>query len=201
MPINILYKTLEGQNPISISKINWWLLKYSNLQKRILHFIDSKKELIELENGLVAHISLLDDSTYNSYKKFLNLYYALKTISEFQINEKYFEQEMNIYHGIKSSKKDLKNWVAKNEYFGTEIYACFIIDYLDYSENPENLNVYVHSSKELDLYIDRQDFKNTIDFIEIFNKLYYLDQILPKSIEKIRIKMSKIKTIINNSPT
>ena len=79
--------------------------------------------------------------------------------------------------------------------------SVFFIDYLDYDENEqeEYLSVYVSSVKELNIFIDRQDFRNTIDFLEIFNELYWVQEILPESIERIRIEMKKIKTTANNS--
>ncbi|NQY30109.1 MAG: hypothetical protein HRT69_11635 [Flavobacteriaceae bacterium] len=190
---------LKKNGRLQLSVIEWWLLKHSCLHKKVLSFIESKKEIFELEDGSSVRLPPLKESISNSEKKFLDLYNALDTISEFHRNEKYFQQEMLEYHKIEHSQSDLKKWVSKNEPFGVEKYACFLIDYLDYSENAEHLSIYVHNSKELDIYIDRQDFKHTVEFLEIFNELYWVKEILPESLEKIRTRMSEIKTTANNT--
>jgi hypothetical protein len=68
--------------------------------------------------------------------------------------------------------------------------SVFFIDYLDYDENEqeEYLSVYVSSVKELNIFIDRQDFRNTIDFLEIFNELYWVQEILPENLNKKTIE-------------
>ena len=187
---------LNKNKIFSINRIEWWLLKYSNFYRQVLDFIESEKEIFELGHRSNVRLPPLKEATSNSEKKFLILYEALDTVSEFHRYEKYFQQEILKYHKIKYSKSDLKNWVAKNETLGTEKYVCFLIDYLDYSENPVHLNIYLNTLNELNIYIDRQEFKNTIDFLEIFNELYWVQEILPESIERIRIEM---KTTANNS--
>ena len=179
-------------NPIS--KVEWWLLKYSDLYKKTSDFVYSQ-HLFKMDDGSFVRLPPFGEPT--DQEKFLDLYKALDTICEFHRNEKYFEQELTEYHKIKDSESDLKNWIAKNEDLGAEKYVCFLVDYLDYSENAEHLNIYVHSSKELKIYIHRQDFKNTIEFLEIFNELYWEKEILPESLERIRNEMRKVKTTAN----
>ena len=67
-------------------------------------------------------------------------------------------------------------------------FTCFLVDYLDYDEDDkvEHLNVFIHSLKELDIYVNRQDFKFTLKFLEIFDELYWVQEILPESLDKIR---------------
>ena len=182
-------------NPIS--KVEWWLLKYSDLYKKTSDFVYSQ-HLFKMDDGSFVRLPPFGEPT--DQEKFLDLYKALDTICEFHRNEKYFEQELTEYHKIKDSESDLKNWIAKNEDLGAEKYVCFLVDYLDYSENAEHLNIYVHSSKELKIYIHRQDFKNTIEFLEIFNELYWEKEILPESLERIRNEMRKVKTTANKEP-
>ena len=172
----------------SITKIEWWLLKHSDLHKKTSDFVYSQ-HLFKMEDGSTVRLPLFGEPTDED--KFLDLYKALETICEFHRNEKYFEQELTEYQKIKDSQTDLKNWIAKNEDLGAEKYVCFLVDYLDYSENAEHLSVYVHSSKDLEIYIDRQDFRNTIKFLEIFNELYWVQEILPKNLNKTKIKITK----------
>lgn len=164
----------------SISKIEFWLLQYSELYKKTSDFFYSQ-HLFKMEDGSTVRLPPLGEPT--DQEKFLDLYKALDTICGFHRNEKYFKQELEEYQKIKDSQSDLKKWIAKNEDLGAEKYVCFLVDYLDYSENTEHISVYVHSSKDLEIYIDRQDFENTIEFLEIFNELYWEKEILPESLE------------------
>ncbi len=164
---------LSKNDVYSISKVEWWLLKYSELYNKTYEFVYSQ-HLFTNDDGSVIRLPPFGESS--DQEKFLELYEALETISEFHQNEKYFKQELTQHNKIKNSQSELKNWVAKNEYLGADKYVCFLIDYLDYNENGQekHLNVFVHSSKELEIYIDRQDFKNTIDFLQIFNEIYWV---------------------------
>jgi len=179
---------------IPITQVEWWLLKYSDFYKKTSDFVYSQ-HLFKMDDGSIVRLPPFGEPT--DQDKFLDLYKALDTICEFHRNEKYFEQELTEYQKIKDSQSDLKSWIAKSEDLGAEKYVCFLVDYLDYSENAEHLSVYVHSSKDLEIYIDRQDFRNTIEFLEIFNELYWEKEILPESLERIRNEMKKIKTTAN----
>ncbi len=194
--INEVFLFFNCQKVFPMDKIEWWLLKYSDFYEKTFDFVYSQR-LFKMDDGSTVRLPSFGKST--DQEKFLDLYKALDTISEFHRNEKYFEQELTEYHKIKNSQSDLKNWITKNENLGAEKYICFLIDYLDYDENnkEEHLKVFVHSSKELDIFIDRQDFKNTIGFLEIFNELYWVQEILPGSLERIRNEMNEIKTTAN----
>ena len=187
MNLNIIIAELAELSEvgkIKMPQIEWWLLKYSELYKITYGHVHSQ-HLFELEDGSIVRLPPFGKPT--DQEIFLDLYKALDTISEFHRNEKYFKQEMVTYNKIKHSHSDLKNWAVKNENLGADKYVCFLVHYLDYDENDqeEHLSVYVHSAEEIDIYIDRQDFKNTIDFLEIFNELYWVQEILPESLEKI----------------
>jgi len=173
-------QNLSVANILAISKVQWWLLKYSDLYKKTSDFVHSQ-HLFTTDDGSVIRLPPFGKPT--DQDKFLDLYNALDTLSELHRNEKYFEKEMVEYRLTKNSHSDLKKWIIKNENLGAEKYVCFFIDYLDYDENEkeEHLSVYVSSLKELDIFIDRKDFKNTIDFLEIFNDLYWVQEIFLES--------------------
>lgn len=67
------------------------------------------------------------------------------------------------------------------------------MDYLDYDENneEEHLKLFLLELSELEIYIDRQDFKNTIDFLEIFIELYWVQEILPENLNKTKINTAE----------
>ncbi|GGZ65670.1 hypothetical protein [Mesonia mobilis] len=171
---------LNANNKIfNIQEIKWWLLKYTDIYNQIITLKKNKYVTVSLNDGKILKLPPLNEST--EYIEFLDLYKRLENISELHKYENYFEEQINEYCNIKKSNYELKKWVAKSEDLGTNNFVLFLIDYLDYSANPKHLNVYLPYSKELDLYIDRKDFKNTIEFLEIFNELYWIQEILPKN--------------------
>ena len=181
-------KELSASNIYQIPQIEWWLLKYSELYKKTSDFVYSQ-HLLKMDDGSIVRLPPFGEPTDEN--KFLDLYKALDTICEFHRNEKYFEEELTEYKKIKDSQSELKNWIAKNEDLGAEKYVCFLVDYLDYSENAEHLNIYINSSKELEIYVDRQDFRNTVEFLEIYNELYWVKKILPENMNKTKIEITE----------
>lgn len=117
---------------------------------------------------------------YPDEEIFLGLYEAFNKILDFHVNERYFEQEIAEYYKIITSSSDIKTWIAKNEDLGAKEHVSFILGYLDYYENDrvDPLKIYIHNSKELEIYIDRQDFRKTTNFLKVFNELHWVQEIL-----------------------
>lgn len=170
----IEFKNLLNNHLTTISKIEWWLLKYSDEYNRVDR-LESSKHLNIGEDGTT--VRLPPTLVPNQNDKFLCLFRALNELTVFHKYEDYFGTQMTEYNKIKSSKSELVEWLTKNKIFGADKFVCFLIDYLDYDENDEeeHLSVFVHSATELDIFVDREDFKNTIEFLETFNELYWTD--------------------------
>ncbi len=177
---------------MSLDKIEWWLLKHSDAQKQIIAYQESKYTSFEHEDGSISRFPPLKEVLTESELKFLNLYSELETISEFHRSESSFEKELHIYREIKHSPSDVKDWVAKHEVLATQDYAYFLVDYLDYDVNAKHLNVNIYRIKEFELYIDHEDFKYTVEFLTLFNDLFYTQHVLPESIAKIRAEMDSL---------
>lgn len=160
-----------------MSRIKDWIFNYSELYKKTYDFVHSQHLFIDHDGSTIR---LPPCGLPTDEEAFLSLYEALNRILDIHANETYFEQEMVEYFKIIDSTSDIKAWIAKNEDLGAKEYVCFMLDYLDYDENDrvDHLKIYIHNSKELEIYIDRQDFGNTIDFLEIFNELYWVKEIL-----------------------
>mgnify|MGYP005990826935 CR=1 FL=1 len=170
--IDEAFEFLIKQSVISISKIEWWLLKYSKEYHRIDRIESSKHLHIEEDETVVRLPPTLKP---NRNSKFLCLFRALEELANFHKFENYFGNQLSEYEKIKSSKSKLENWLKSNEKLGADKFVCFLIDYLDYDEDDkvEHLSVCVHSSNELDIFVNRTDFKNTIEFLETFNEIYW----------------------------
>jgi len=154
-----------------LHKIQSWLVNYSDLYKQTYDFVHSQ-HLYEDSDGSTIRLPLCEEPTDEEI--FINLYESLNGILELHGNETYFEKEMVEYYKIKNSPSDIKTWIVKNEDLGAEQYVCFLIDHLDYDEKI----VHIHHLKEPEIYVNRQDFKNTIAFLEVFNELSWVQEIL-----------------------
>jgi hypothetical protein len=168
---------------LRMNKIQGWLITHSDLYKKTYDSVYSQHLFTDYDDTTIR-LPPCGEPTYKEI--FLSLYESLNGILELHANETYFENEMVEYYKIINSPSDIKTWIVKNEDLGAEQYVCFLIDHLDYVENghEEHLSVYIYNSKELRIFIDRQDFKNTIDFIEIFNELYWVQERILKKTNK-----------------
>lgn len=166
------FLNLSTNNVIDISKVEWWLLKFSEEYNRVDR-LESSKHLHYEQNGTIVRLPPTLEPNQND--KFLCLFRALDELSDFHKFEDYFKTQLTKYNKAKSSEFELEKWLIKNKTFGADKFACFLIDYLDYDENnkEEHLNIFVHSAPEMDIFVDRVDFKNTIEFLEIFNEIYW----------------------------
>ncbi|WP_026838879.1 hypothetical protein [Gillisia sp. JM1] len=144
---------LRDNDKLEIKIINWWLLKYSDFYRQIEK--DYKNNFISLDKDQLL---------------FENFYSALDTICSFHKYENYFSKEIDRLKGL--NRKDLENWIVKNERLGSEIFVCFGLDYLDYCENPIDLNIFIPKFRN-QILVDREEFKNTIEFLDIFNTVYW----------------------------
>jgi len=164
-------KNLKLNEKISINKIEWWLLKYDNYYKEIYN--NTYSQHLTKINEIDVRLPTFQESSNED--KFLELYEALNRLSRLHKDEPYFRQEILKYNKIKNEEIEIKKWISKNEYFGSEKYVTFFLDYLDYKQNNDeiDLNIYIPSLKEFEIYVDAHYFKNTIKFLEIFNNLYW----------------------------
>lgn len=166
---------LLESTPNSMAKIEWWLLKYSDQFKTIKE-AERNNHLLKLDDGSIVNLPPLWEKTEN--QTFLNLYNALNELANFYRFENELKNQMSEFRSLKSNNARIKEWLLQNEKLGSEKFVCFLIDYLDYDEDDkvEHLKVDVPSAKELDIYVDIADFKNTVNFLETFNVLYWTDE-------------------------
>jgi len=172
---------INSSQVISLPKIEWWLLKYSDKYKTTYDFVQSQHRT-QQEDGTQIRLPPFWEQSKKDI--FLELYTSLEKVTEFHRNEDYFTTEIKDYQKIKHSPVALKKWTAKNENLGAQECLDFYINYLEYSDKPQYLQVCFNPlfSKEY-IYIDLLDFKNTIEFIEIFDDLYWVKKVLPESLE------------------
>lgn len=184
------FKLYSTENIYTIDQIKSWLEQHDDLYEYAK---------LNWNNGSCFGNLPCSHTLNNELSKFIDFYNALKRIVDFHEYEAYFWQELEEYQLIKDNPLKLKEWVKRNERLGSEEFVCFFssyLDYLDYSdtETPYHLNVFTLYFNEFDVFVDRNCFVNTIAFLEIFNKLFWEDKILPESLEAIEEEYKNLPT-------
>lgn len=172
----------KNKEVLSMDKIEWWLLKYSELYgSTSKEFYNRfKKTLADGTEVRLPPICITFDEEY-----FLDLYRSLESISNRHRKEDYFEKEIASYRKRKDSIAEIRKWLEKNENIGSKEFVDFTSMYLDYSDHPHHLFIYIRMLPKLEIMVNRNDFKNTIHFLDIFNKLFWDDKLLPEAILRI----------------
>lgn len=154
---------------LRINRINSWLKNKSNL------YTFCK---INWNNNNSLFSELPDCNTLNSDElKFKNLYESIKEISDLHKLETYCKSEVLNFETIKNVPTEVNQWLAKNEVLGSQTLAGLTIDYLDYEDNPTHLQIPSPDFTDLEVLIDRNEFKYTIQFIQVFNQYYYIQEL------------------------
>lgn len=182
---------LGNNNILSIAKIEWWLLKNKEYYKYC------RENNIKI-NSCFHEIGCA--CSMNSVEaKFSFLYEELSKISEKHKLESYAKEELKTYEVIKVNNIEIKNWLIKNEKMAGEELACFLIDYLDYSENENeiyHLLAYRNVEQKLEIFIQRNDFENVIEYKELFDELYYIKKLYPEGLKRIEEEINKLPKYI-----
>lgn len=168
---------LGENNILRMDRIQWWLLKYRDYILE-LKAIEENQHLFKQNVGGYARLPSCSINKTNIIQ--ISVYDSLEVIADFHKNEVYFKGELNDYNGLKN-KAQLINWVVRNEKIGGDDYICFLLDYLDYADDAEHLSIFFLHAKDLNIYIHKSDFQSTLQFLEIFNKYYWEDEILGNS--------------------
>lgn len=152
-------KRLELNYIISMDKISWWLLKYDDEFK--------------LQSG-VNFTSPVLDKTENE-KLFVKLYELLDELAMVYNKIERYEVAIKEYHEIKNIKGGLLAWVKKYEYLGDHNYYYIPIEYV--SDTQDCLKVKTYYNESPTVFIEKQAFNYLLEFIEIFDELYWINEI------------------------
>jgi hypothetical protein len=177
------FNNLQNNGLYSIAKIEWWLLKYWDYYKELKDDWVCKGN--ECCMYAVGHCTCIPKS---EEQVFIDLYEKLDELSRYHRREDYAKKELESYNLIRSDQIKLKEWVRRNELIGADECFEFLINYLDYCTNPIHLKVWDKSLVGYDIFVDRSDFKNLIEFMEIFSDLFWVKEIYPESEILVSIK-------------
>lgn len=127
----------------------------------------------------------------NKYDVFIKIYDELNIISEYHRHEEYLKEQVIEYREIASKRHSLQiNWVKKNETMGVSELMLFETLYFDNHEESKHLYIRQHLDRNLKIFVDRNDFKYTLEFIKIFERLFWDEMILPERVKSLELKYS-----------
>ncbi|OBQ56927.1 hypothetical protein JJL45_02590 [Tamlana sp. s12] len=163
------FKSLQSHGIYSIDKVEWWLLKHETHYKNLKGYWYCPNP--DCLHRIIQHCSC---KTKHDEFKFLELFEALDKLSNYRKSENYAKQELIKYHTISHDEKLVAKWLEENDKVGE---ACFffLFEHQGYDSNPVHLLVVRESLLGYRVYVDSNDFKGLIEFMEIFIDLKYKD--------------------------
>jgi len=162
---------------MSLDKIEWWLLKYADFHSEITTYYRDNNISYSPNSDLEAHP--LYPLIINLHA-FLDFYHFLNEITEYTRREAYFKEEIKEYQRLKASQDDPKEWLFKNLKFGLGPHPQFIADANAFGNNEM---IVIHKQHDVIFYLDRKHFSAVLEFIEIFEGLFFEMKILPGELE------------------
>lgn len=165
--------SLSVNDLYSIPKIEWWLLKYFDKYETIKE-LEFNKYWYKIDGKNVRLPPLNKPPTEE--EKFVKIYDELNTISFFHRNEISLKQEIAIYKSLKNKPEEVIKWLTRNEELYLDKYYEFSVNYfgdVDEMKNDIHLKLFFLEDLERVVYVNRNDFMNTIEFTSIFNNTYW----------------------------
>lgn len=164
---------------MNLDKIEWWLLKYSDFYSDITTYYKDNNISYSPNSDLEAHP--LYPLIINLHA-FLDFYHFLNEITEYTRREAYFKEEIKEYQRLKASQDDPKEWLIKNLKFGLGPHPQFIADANVFRDEEKELRV-IDVEHDVMFNLDRDDFSFTLEFIKIFEELFFEKGMLPEELE------------------
>ncbi|MBK5192655.1 MAG: hypothetical protein JJE07_05480 [Flavobacteriaceae bacterium] len=154
-------KNLQEDRFYTISKIHWWLLKYDILYKYC------KKNW---NNGSCFDELPCSHTLKSNENAFVDFYEDLEEVTELHKKESYFKEQMEGLEMVRDDNPAFMQWLRQNEKLGTEY---FIIFWTEWLEEDDIVNPGINIFPNVEVKILAKEFGNTIQFLEVFNELYW----------------------------
>lgn len=151
-----------GKNEVhTVPKVNWWLLKYENLY----HYCKENWNMGSCIGDLPCCYTIGSPED-----KFRDLYKVLDELTVFHKNEKTFDLVMEEFYQVENKPASLLEWLKKNEHAGSDEYLLF---WIDWAEDDKFITPFPMPFEEVEIKIAQGEFKNTLKFLQTFNKYYW----------------------------
>lgn len=205
MFFNQLRDEIISDEELNMEDVRNWLKRLSST------YLRAKKDfkILRQMHGTPPGVPVICNPTTSNpllrrYLEFFSLYEELNTLGKYHKFESHFKKEMAYYQTIKNSEEDLKKWTRKHIHRGTQLFSLFAIDYVDYignevfGEEKCPLKPCLTFLPDFDIYINRQDFQYTLQFVDVFQELFHVRKILPDIHAK---REAEVDELIKNDPS
>ncbi len=158
------FKTLEKNGFYSMAKIELWMQQ-------------TRPVYLELSHELPGNYW-----QGNSYEgAFLDFYKVLERILGYHQKEGYLQNELEFIEGFDKNSGVIIEWLKKNEKLALDEFGSFWCEWLD--ENFETISLSFLHFKEFNVCLQGKEFKNTIQFLSTFDKLYWESELVKNKIK------------------
>lgn len=163
-------KLLSDEGLFKKSKIEWWLLKYSEDYQLFENDVFTPMRITYRADAPAEHkekINLL-----NELRTFVNTYKVLDKVSVFYRAEAYFKEEVVIYNKIKNDSNKLKTWLVKQKFIENDKYSEFENLFQDNRTlSGYKLDVLYPLGIPIKITLQESDFKHTLQYLKVLNTL------------------------------
>lgn len=162
------FKTLKKEGFFNLPKITWWLLHY----KELYSFSYQNRHYGSCFKGMGCPCSW---DTPES--RFSDFYSALQEVVDLHEYEKYFQEEMKVFHQLKDDYPALMQWLKKNDTLGADDFILFWIEW--YEEEEDIVRPFVMNWQNLEVKFKASEWHHTVSFLKVFNELYWTSDACP----------------------
>lgn len=157
-----LLGSLEKDGLFNVPKINWWILKYEELNE----YSWNHRHTGSCIEGMGCSCS-----SNSPESKLSSLYSDLREVVVLHNYEKYFEEQLSVFRYVKDDYPALMQWLKKNEILGSEKFLLFWLEW--YVEDSNLVIPFIPEWKNNDFKFKAEEWKNSIKFCKLFNELYW----------------------------
>ena len=149
------FKTLEKNGFYSVTNIELWM------EQPRPNYLELKKDITDN----YCHRNSDEEEA------FLDFYEVMVKLLGYHQNETYLQNELEFIGDIDKNSGLIIEWLKKNEKLALDELGSFWCEWLD--ENFETISLSFLHFKEFNVFIKAEEFKNTIQFLSTFDKLYW----------------------------
>tara|TARA_R100000935_G_scaffold10692_1_gene21351 strand:- start:1822 stop:2340 length:519 start_codon:yes stop_codon:yes gene_type:complete len=160
------FRDLAKKKSYTIAKINWWLLKYYDLYKYCKDNWNTCSCFRELP---CSHTMGSEEN------KFVDFYKSLEKVADLHKKEPYFLEQLQLFEKVRDDPSALIKWLLHNEKLGAE---DFLIFWIEWMEEEDLVNPGINFFPNIEVKILVKEFESTIQFMEVFNELYWTSDIV-----------------------
>lgn len=190
------YKSLQSlkeyNKPYSISKIEWWLMKYYELYREsVKNNQQYCEKCMEYINNKLPTDCLLNPGycvKSEEATKFIRLYDTLDEVTQIHRLSQQCFAGYDEYSFLVCVEEDYRHWTINYYDLWEKLHYFFCIYYQE--DETKHLSITNIPSSDFEISIERDDFRIIIAFYEGYNKAFYEEGLYPEKRLEIEQKMN-----------